>query len=261
MPAMTTVRNPPLDAQRLTVHQQVAHQPAAHKFCWTGQLVRFTEGQKSPRQYLSIKVACVHYGDDALLVTSPEAVQSVRLSKSLRRMMMGYLGASDWLRVVGKCKIDAYSGEPLWKAQEIIKLSAAQVQSLELSDGKSDCKPQHLSAENSAKQPIAAKPPVRVLVCQQSSCRQRGSVAVGQVMEDALNASEEGGSQVLVQAVGCLKNCKLGPNVRVFSKEKVHHQGLQAPLKTHYEKVTPAAAKEIVDGLQARLNAFDSGML
>lgn len=240
---MAYLRNPHLGAHQLATHQLAAHQLAANQFCWTGQLVSFVAGRKSSRQSILLNVACVHYGDAALLASSTDAVHAVRLGKSVRRMMMGYLNPSDWVRVVGKCKVDVHSGDLTWKAQEIIKLSAAQVKNLEPFDIKAQCLP-----EGGGEKSVATGQPVRVLICQQSSCRQRGSVAVSRVIDDALKASA-GCSQVSVQAVGCLKNCKLGPNVMLSPKGKLQRQGL----KTRYENVTSGAAKEIVEGIETVL--------
>ena len=61
---------------------------------------------------------------------------------------------------------------------------------------------------------------IRVLICQQAHCRQRGSLAVSQAMKEAIlqgsaAEAEAGSPEIVVRATGCLKRCKAGPNVVV----------------------------------------------
>ena len=50
----------------------------------------------------------------------------VQLGSNLRRMMVGYLQPQDWIRVIGKVKVESQTGAQQWKAHEIVKISTQQ---------------------------------------------------------------------------------------------------------------------------------------
>lgn len=173
---------------------------SAAQFCLIGQFLTFLPGEKSPYQKLSLEVA-----RDEGTVNAPPVTHQIQLGKDLRRMMYRYLAPQDWVRVVGKQVIDQRSGQMVWRAAEISKLSLGQVNQLK-----------HQTALPRASQ---SPKPIRVLICQKSDCRQRGSLAVSQAIEAAIlqrgdfaNA-EAGNSKIVIQATGCMKRCQAGPNV------------------------------------------------
>lgn len=174
---------------------------AAH-FCLVGRFLSFLPGEKSPYQKISLAAAL--RGDTGNLLLAPmlstdgSVTHQILLSKDLQRMMYRYLAPQDWIRVVAKEALDRRSGQMEWKATEISKLSFSQVDELR-------------------RTAVLAKPnkiakPVRVLICQESSCRQKGSVAVSEAITGAI--AQAGCSKtVIVQTTGCMKRCKVGPNV------------------------------------------------
>ncbi|MGB3766860.1 MAG: (2Fe-2S) ferredoxin domain-containing protein [Phormidesmis sp.] len=173
---------------------------SATRFCLIGRFTAFLPGEKSPYQMISLEAVQAEDHLNSRLVPEPIAHQ-VLLSKDLRRMMYRYLAPQDWVRVVGEQTLNRRNGQMEWKAAEISKLSAFQVDRLKqemVSHTKINASGAGLAA--------------RVLICQESSCRQRGSLAVKEAMAHALTETE-GLSKVVIQATGCLKRCKLGPNV------------------------------------------------
>ncbi len=176
----------------------------ATRFCLVGRFLTFLSGEKSPYQGLSMETVSAEDPSHLEPASGPVEYQIV-LSKDLRRMMYRYLEPQDWVRVVGKRSLNQRSGLIEWKAAEISKLSPSQVDQL---------KPQ------TTLPPASKSPnPIRVLVCQKSDCRQRGSLAVSQAMESAIlqrNGSahaEAGSSKIVIQVTGCMKRCQAGPNV------------------------------------------------
>jgi (2Fe-2S) ferredoxin len=190
----------------------------ADSFCFSGRFLAFVPGEKSPYQRLLLAVV----RSPGLPATCESC--EILLGKALRRMMYRYLEPQDWVRVVGSRKLNKRSGQLEWKAHEIVKLSAPpvadQLQALARKTPIDDP-----SSNRSTK-------PQRVLICQKSDCRQRGSFAVSEAIAAAL--LESGGSaDCSVKATGCMKRCKEGPN-------------LVMPGGDRYSRVTPQQARSLV---------------
>ena len=166
-------------------------------FRLTGRFLGFLPGEKSPYQMISLAAS-----PDGCSQSAEAGNYQVVLGKQLRRMMHRYLEPQDWIGVVGYQGINLRSGQMEWKADEILKLSARQV----------------AEYQTSVRQPVVSSPtkaatkPVRILICQKSDCQRRGSEAVSQVLKEAI-ARTEAAQKVVVQSTGCMKRCKVGPNV------------------------------------------------
>ena len=179
---------------------------SAAQFCLVGRFTAFLPGEKSPYERISLEAVQT---EDSLNPSLDQGLvtHQILLSKDLRRMTYRYLSPQDWVRVVGKQKLNPRNGQVEWKAAEISKLSACQVDGLKgeaiLSQGA--------NAPQSARDTRAARA-VRVLICQESGCRQRGSLAVRDAIARVITEAEDA-PNIAVQSVGCMKRCKLGPNV------------------------------------------------
>ncbi|NJN22433.1 MAG: (2Fe-2S) ferredoxin domain-containing protein [Leptolyngbya sp. RL_3_1] len=179
---------------------------AKSHFCLEGRLLGFTPGASSPRKFMTVQ-------------TSTGEI-SVKLSKSLRLMLLGYLTAGDWIRLVGKQKLDPETQEWRYKAHEVIKISERRSLSPRLASPIAAAKP-------------APHQPQKVLVCNKSDCRKRGSGALCDFLETALAASGRA-EQITVKQTGCMDRCKTGPHV-VFM-----------PGKQRYSKVTAAMLPDLI---------------
>ncbi|MEL7535057.1 MAG: (2Fe-2S) ferredoxin domain-containing protein [Bacteroidota bacterium] len=212
-------------------------------FGWVGKVLAFIPGEKSPVQYLSMQVVAADSGTAPALSPriEPEIEPKIKsemessqkyaiaLSKSVRQMMLGYLSPDDWIRVVGKRKFDGKTGDWQWKAKEIVKLSATQIdhyrthhyrQALEKSADLDSTRrgtrqPTLQKISGTASRTVSGQTSsktssqTRVLICQKSSCQRRGSVAVCQAMERAI-AQNNHPHGITLQAIGCMKQCKSG---------------------------------------------------
>lgn len=188
----------------------------ASQFCLVGRFLSFLPGEKSPYQGISLEVLREdrrsQAGSDVALSANKAAaltIQQVVLSKQLRRMMYCYLAPQDWVRVVGKQAFDKRSGQLAWKATEISKLSAHQVDRLAY----------RLRSSPTRAQATTSAPGSRVLVCQGSSCRRRGGLAIGNAIARHLSEKADF-PQCTVQPTGCMKRCKQGPNVVLPSGDR-----------------------------------------
>jgi (2Fe-2S) ferredoxin len=211
---------------------------SASRFCLVGRFLAFVPGKKSPYQRLSLAVM----QPDSPAPTHEPVIYQIRLGKDLRKMMYCYLAPQDWVRVVGKQVIDKRDAQLKWKATEIIKLSAAQAHQLQdeailLRRGVAIA-PESSESNLSHTSPSKPPKPARVLICQKSSCRKRGSLAVSRAMEDAI---AQGDRKVTIQATGCMKHCKSGPHVVMLSGKKSHPE--------KYSHVTPKQGRSLIHAL------------
>ncbi len=178
-------------------------------FCLEGRLLGFIPGASSPHKFMAVQ-------------TSTGEI-SVKLSKSLRLMLYGYLTPGDWVRLVGQQKLDPETQEWRYKAHEVIKISdLAAVNPLPV---------QASSRSTTAKSsPQKLK---QVLICNKSGCRKRGSGALCHFLEAALVESGRS-EQIIVKKTGCMDRCKAGPHL-VFM-----------PGKQRYSKVTAAMLPDLM---------------
>ena len=200
-------------------------------------------------------------------------------------MMVGYLLPQEWIRVVGRTKVDAATGDLHWKAHEIVKIStqralqyvkqqgtvqqakeqqakeqqgkqSEKTQSGELLQGYTnggECKPETLTASKTSERPT------RVLICQKSSCRQRGSQVVADTMAKTIQGrlaqtttAYEKSDSIQFISTGCMKQCKSGPHVVVIPQRQQQKDSSptdQQLAKAKYNNVTPDAAQQIAHRL------------
>jgi (2Fe-2S) ferredoxin len=202
------------------------------QFCLVGRFLAFVPGKKSPYQKLSLAVM-PHEASAEDPIHEP-VIYQIRLGKDLRKMMYRYLQPQDWVRVVGKQVIDKRDAQLKWKATEIVKLSAAQVQQIKSTVSSA---PLSKTPLPKTRLPNKTKPP-RVLICQKSSCRKRGSGAVSRAMEAAMDQCDR---KATIQATGCMKHCKSGPHVVMLSGKKSHQE--------KYSYVTPEQGRSLIHAL------------
>lgn len=205
------------------------NQANADQFGWVGQFLSFAPGEKSPCQYLLMSV----------LATETESVSepveySAKIGKALRRMMLGYLKPQDWIRVVGKAKIDAETGENQWKAREIVKISKGQA--IEYARKR----PQRIEQT----MPDYQQQPAKILMCQKAGCRQRGAQSVERAIAQAIN-KHHCAQQIEVVPTGCMNQCKTGPHIVVIPSK----QQKTKTKSTRYAQVKPQSVAHIIKKL------------
>lgn len=178
-----------------------------------GQFSGFEAGGKTPFKYLRLSTAT--------------GERRIKLSKELQLMLFRYLAVGDSLRVVGQQKVDKHTGEPRYKAQDIVRIDggAAVDPSLESVAPRVDqfsARPQERSKKKKA----------RILVCNKSSCRKRGSEAVCSAIAQTLSQLDL--TDIELKKTGCMDRCKAGPNV------------VMMPGKAKYTRVSPNQISKLV---------------
>jgi (2Fe-2S) ferredoxin len=175
------------------------------RFCLEGRWLGFTTSASSPRKFMTVQTEIGEI--------------SVKLSKSLRFMLPGYLTVGDSIRMIGKQKLDPDTQEWRYKAHEVVKIPELRLS------------PMQTGAIATKTQPSPKK--LKVLICHKSDCRKRGSGAICNLLETALAESDRA-EQITVKKTGCMDRCKTGPHL-VFM-----------PGKQRYSKVTAAMLPDLV---------------
>ncbi len=224
------------------------------RFSWVGQFLAFVPGRKSPYQSAFVQVIAVEGGTSGDIRS-----YEVKLDKDIQEMAAESIKPRSWVRVSGKGKLDKKTKQIKWKAESIEAISLQTIAAVKAESEKAELEKTELEKAElekteadklrshspqlqlvSTAESVKEKP-ARILICQKSSCRKKGSQKVSEAIEDAI-AKANAGSQITVKSTGCLKCCKTGPTVVVLpssgKNEKVS--------KERYRKVTPKSAKEIV---------------
>ncbi|EDX87631.1 hypothetical protein S7335_5341 [Synechococcus sp. PCC 7335] len=202
-----------------------------NRFSWVGQFLAFVPGKKSLYQSAIVQVVAVEEGAPIDTIQSYQ----IKLDKDIREAASHSIEAKDWIKIAGKGKPDKKTGKIEWKASTIKKVSLRKVAKV-----KEEAKTRSHSVQSKSLSTAKAKP-TRILVCQKSSCRKKGSQKVSDAMEKAI-ANAEASDQVIVKSTGCLKCCKTGPTVVVLPANDKNKK----TSKERHRKVTPKAAKKIV---------------
>ncbi|MEO1388890.1 MAG: (2Fe-2S) ferredoxin domain-containing protein [Cyanobacteria bacterium J06634_6] len=223
------------------------------QFHWVGQFSAFVAGEKSPNQYLTMQVAAT---DCELTEDEPsESIPcQVQLSSALRRMMIGYLQPQDWIRVIGKVTIESQTGIAQWKAREIVKISPQQATQYVAKHASSSRPTQPPTQPGKASEEEAcqtfSQSPTRVLVCQKSSCRQRGSQRVIDAIAHVINTHGQSAT-IKLQPTGCMKQCQSGPHIVLVPPNRQpslpQPQSQQKRTRSKFTCVTPQLAAQILE--------------
>lgn len=169
-------------------------------FCLQGQLLDFIIKDGYKIKYLRVIVTEREYW--------------IKIPKELR--------SSVATQITPGCTIEV-SGTQTIKKTGILKLEATEVKRLEA-----------IQTPQPSLTPKSAANKQKVLVCQKSSCWQRGGKALCQKLEE--NLRDRGLSeQVEVKLTGCLKQCKQGPNLVIM------------PDKARYSQVRPQQVEQLLE--------------
>lgn len=167
-----------------------------------------------------------------LNLATAEGEVCIKLSKEARASVRGVLTPGDWIWVFGEKSVDPALDAVRYKAFLIQQAAPGQ--------------PPTLAAQPPITRPAEppAKPLATILVCQKSDCQKRGGKAVCQRLQQEL--SDRGlTDQVVVKGVGCMKDCKAGPNLVVMPGKarysRINASEIPALLDAHLPNPVPAA--------------------
>lgn len=144
----------------------------------------------------------------------------VKLSKEIRRSLDPRIIPGCWLEIEGTKEVNRKNGKVKYKADSVIL--KAETETL----------PEVVAPSQAKKGKSKSK--AKVLICQKSSCTKRGAKKVYEALEKNLRdrGIEE---EVTIKSVGCLKECKKGPNLVLM------------PDKVRYSKVNAKKVPELIE--------------
>ncbi|MEB3885221.1 (2Fe-2S) ferredoxin domain-containing protein [Lyngbya sp. CCY1209] len=167
-----------------------------------------------------------------LQLMADSGLYTMKLSKDLRSQAERILTPGAEVRVGGEKTLNFKKGTIKLKAYEIYPLGETP----------------EIPAPPPRSEDQKCQKPAKILICQKSDCCKRGARAVCEALEAQLcDRGLEG--QVKIQKTGCLKKCKLGPNLVVM------------PDKARYTRVRPEDISEVIEKhlISAREDRPDAG--
>lgn len=161
----------------------------------------------------------------------------IKISKQARIIGISDLAPGYQVKVTGQKKQDFKTGKIKLKATRVLS-NPEPLSTLTRSSSINEKTDQddQISSEFMGFEPPQLSPvrPAKILICQKSDCRKRGSDQVCAFLQQEL--TQRGlEDQVTIQKTGCLKKCKSGPNI------------VMLPDKTHYNKVEIHKIPELVE--------------
>ncbi|NER79131.1 MAG: (2Fe-2S) ferredoxin domain-containing protein [Leptolyngbya sp. SIO1D8] len=146
-----------------------------------------------------------------LLLRSGTGEHKVKLPKYLRPMLVRELAPESFIQIW------AYPDEDIWRAINILPLPEAEISRLQ----------QEINLETPSKpqaQPQSSKSAgVCIQVCRKGKCFKQGSKQIWSLLQAEVEANPAL-QHVSIEATGCMKACKKGPNLRILpSGRMVNH--------------------------------------
>jgi len=173
-----------------------------------GQLLGFVIKEGDKIKYLRVTVNNQEYW--------------IKPAKEIRYNLNPHITPGCWIQISGTRKFDLKKGKLKLKADVVELANIPQFSQNIVNDP-----PLQTAKLNNSKKPC-------ILVCQKSTCWQRGGREICQKLEQ--NLSELGlKEKVQIKTTGCLKQCKKGPNV------------IMMPDKTHYSYVQPQQIPKLLE--------------
>jgi hypothetical protein len=149
-----------------------------------------------------------------------EATYTIKLPKYLRPMLARELAPMDFVQVW------AYPDDDIWKAINVLPLSAEETEALKQHWQEfppESNTPSTAATDDSAQGNPASKPKAKkqcIQVCRKGKCYKQGSKHIWSVLQSEIENNPDL-QHISVEATGCMKACKKGPNLKVQPKGKL----------------------------------------
>jgi hypothetical protein len=157
-----------------------------------------------------------------LVLHSGTQTYTIKLPKYLRPLLVRELAPNMFLQVW------AYPEKGIWQGLNLMPLSAAEISDLQATWEQGIPSPSVSQATPS---------PTCIKICRKGKCYKQGSRQIVAALEAEV-ASNPKLQHVSIEAVGCMKACKKGPNLKLANSGKL------------INRVTPEAALEILAEFQ-----------
>ncbi len=149
-----------------------------------------------------------------LVLQAATATYSIKLPKYLRPMLVRELAQEIWIQVW------AYPDAAIWRGINILPLPEAEALTLQKSIARHQAVASSGTEVESSVAPSLPTPqPLRVQVCTKGKCCKQGSQRLLQTLQAEIAAKPEL-AHIQLEATGCMKACKHGPNLRIAATGK-----------------------------------------
>lgn len=143
----------------------------------------------------------------------------IKLPKYLRPMLVREVEVGDFLQVWAAAEDD------IWRAINVLPLPENQAEALQ--QAWQDRPPSSLPAELVTPTEPSAKAvaPTKqcIQVCRKGKCYKQGSQHIWSALQAEIEANPEL-QHISIEATGCMKACKKGPNLKVLPQGKMMHR-------------------------------------
>ncbi len=151
-----------------------------------------------------------------LVLNTPTGVLPVKLPKYLRPMLARELMPGEWVQVWAFPEDDCWQGINVipWPEHEVppeVRAALANPAALPAAP-----------AQSSLGRALGASP-VCIQVCRKGKCFKQGSHQIWSALQAEVETNPDL-QHVTIEATGCMKACKQGPNLRVLPQGKLHSQ-------------------------------------
>lgn len=154
---------------------------------------------------------------------------AIKLPKYLRPMLAWEVEPQAFVQVW------AYPDDDIWRAINLLPLPEAEVAALQ--QQRSSDPPQGAENENAAKARSGEDKPLCIQVCRKGKCYKQGGQHIWKILQSEVESNPDL-QHISIEATGCMKACKKGPNVRVLPKGKM------------LNRVTPDHALTVLENCQ-----------
>lgn len=149
-----------------------------------------------------------------LLLQSGSEQYTVKLPKYLRPILVRELEPEDFIQVW------AYPDEGIWRGVNVLPLPESEAKELQ---------PIRVSQAEPPLRESISSPQVCLQVCRKGKCYKQGSQKIWQILQAEVEANPNL-SHVSIEATGCMKACKQGPNLRLPNSRVLHHVSADSAL-------------------------------
>ncbi len=183
------------------------------EFNIVGQLIGFIIKDGVKIKYLRLTVSGLEYW--------------VKMPKEMRNTLDQAIQPGRWLAISGMRQLCLKTGKIKFVADEINLLPDSTCEN-----------PENLQQPS----PKTQKPKASILVCKKSSCAKRGGLEIYKAIQENLEAHGLE-NDVKVKLVGCVKECKKGPNVIVMPDkaryQRIHSEEVPKLIDKHFKTEKP----------------------
>ncbi len=150
-----------------------------------------------------------------VILQTGDGTYTIKLPKYLRPMLVRELQPAAFIQVW------AYPDDEVWRAINVLPMASAETEAL-LQQWQGSSPEPVKAAGNPTQAPGDTRPPRKkcIQVCRKGKCYKQGSKHIWNALQAEVEANPAL-QHISIEATGCMKACKKGPNLKVQPKGKM----------------------------------------